>query len=60
MSLGVRGGRGLRMKVDGCRFKQFLKHWNIETSDKNVEAIIRASDANGDGHLDYQEFVKKV
>jgi len=46
--------------IDAKEFKQFLKHWNIDTSDKNVEAIIRANDSNGDGQLDYQEFVKQV
>merc|ERR1711865_562192 len=46
--------------IDATEFQHFLKHWNIEVSTRQVKSIISQLDLDGNGGLDYSEFVKKV
>ena len=47
-------------KISPAELKEAMKQMGQTMSDKDINAMIAAVDKDGDGHVDYKEFVKMM
>jgi len=45
-------------KIDNHEFRELIAHTGIPVSDKEINMVMDSADINGDGEIDFDEFVK--
>lgn len=50
-------GNGL---ISAAELRHALTNFGEKMTDEEVDQMIREADVNGDGHIDYEEFIKRV
>lgn len=45
-------------RLDENEIRRALHLWNVDLTEDKMQAVIDACDADGDGGIDYKEFVK--